>query len=68
VKGNNNFYSFGYSTDGSSFRELGRMDAKYLSSETAGGFTGIVLGLYATTGSKESKARADFYYFDYKGE
>lgn len=44
------------------------MNTRYLSSETAGGFTGIVLGLYAVSASSQSKAYADFQYMKYKGE
>lgn len=48
--------------------ELGRMNTRYISTETAGGFTGIMLGLYAVSGSQTSKAYADFEYFDYEGK
>lgn len=44
------------------------MNTRYLSSETAGGFTGVVLGLYAVSASNESKAYADFQYMKYKGK
>lgn len=44
------------------YRRPCQMNTRYLSSETASGFTGIVLGLYATgTPGKH----ADFYDFDY---
>lgn len=65
VKGNNEFYSFGYSIAGNKFQEIAKMNTRYLSTETAGGFTGIILGLYAVSAS--SKAQADFDYFDYQG-
>ena len=45
--GNKDTYSFSWSADGVSFDKLGEMDASYLSSETAGGFTGVYLALYA---------------------
>ena len=45
--------------------EIAKMNTRYLSTETAGGFTGIILGLYAVSAS--SKAQADFDYFDYQG-
>lgn len=44
------------------------MNARYISTETAGGFTGIMLGMYAVAGSGASKAYAEFGYFDYQGE
>lgn len=66
VTGDKDCYSFAYSTDGKEFHPLGRMDARYISTETAGGFTGIVLGMYAASASERSKAYADFEYFDYE--
>ena len=66
VKGSNEIYLFEYATDGKTFKELGRMNTRYISTETAGGFTGIMLGLYTTSSSDTSKAYADFEYFDYE--
>ena len=47
VRSDMDFYYFGYTEEGQ-FHELGKMNTRYLSSETAGGFTGVVLGLYKT--------------------
>lgn len=66
VKGNKEFYSFEYATDGKNFQELGKMNTRYISTETAGGFTGVFLGLYAVSASDASRAYADFEYFDYE--
>ncbi len=66
VKGNNEVYSFEYATDGKNFRKLGKINTRYISTETAGGFTGIMLGMYAVAGSGASKAYAEFAYFDYQ--
>lgn len=68
VQGTPDIYMFSYSTDGTTYHELGRINARYLSTETVGGFTGIMLGLYATSATKNSKAVAAFDYADYKGE
>lgn len=65
VRADINFYHFGYTENGE-YHELGKMDTRYLSSETAGGFTGVVLGLYAVAASPSSKAYADFGYFKYE--
>jgi alpha-N-arabinofuranosidase len=65
VKGDADYYSFAYSTDGSSFHHLSKMDVRYLSSETAGGFTGIYLGLFITSENAQSKGFADFDKFTY---
>lgn len=56
------------SVDGRRWTELWRMDNVYLSTETAGGFTGTLLGLFAGTGTPSSAARAKVPWFDYRGE
>lgn len=56
-------YRLYYSTDNEIWVMLGSNSCKYLSSEVAGGFTGVYLGLYAITGNKPVKAYFD--YFDY---
>mgnify|MGYP003193239816 FL=1 len=61
VKSDINYYYFGYKVNGI-YYDLGKMNTRYLSTETAGGFTGVVLGLYAVSVSKESKMYADFKY------
>ncbi|HET9571046.1 MAG TPA: glycoside hydrolase family 43 protein [Bacteroidales bacterium] len=66
VKGSADFYTFLYSLDGITFQSLGKMNTRYLSSETAGGFTGIFLGLCMTSENSNSKAYADFDLFDYQ--
>jgi xylan 1,4-beta-xylosidase len=66
VEGSPAYYTFFYSTDSRTFTKLGRMDTRYLSSETAGGFTGIFLGLYAEGSAQQSYA--DFDWFEYEGE
>jgi len=66
VQGDHEYYSFAYSTDGKNFETLGKMDVRYISSETAGGFTGIYLGLFAASASESSKAYADFDRFEYE--
>ena len=64
IEGNTNVYSFSFSIDGGkTFVHLGSADTRYLSSETAGGFTGIILGMYCT--GKESP-QATFKYFKYR--
>ena len=61
VKGNAEFYTFFYSIDGTHYKEAGRMNTRFLSSETNGGFTGIYLGLFA-----EGDAQAYFDFFNYE--
>ena len=64
VRADKDYYSFYYSTDNSKFELLGKMDVRFISSETAGGFTGVYFGLYASSKEK-SKGFADFEWFDY---
>ena len=66
VKGSSDFYSFEYATDGKNFKSIAKIDARYLSSETNGGFTGVMLGMYAVATNEDSKAQGEFYYFDYE--
>ena len=66
VKGSSDFYSFEYATDGKNFKSIAKIDARYLSSETNGGFTGVMLGMYAVADNEGSKAQSEFYYFDYE--
>ncbi|MDR1357378.1 MAG: glycoside hydrolase family 43 protein, partial [Tannerellaceae bacterium] len=48
------------------YAELGRMDTRYLSTEVAGGFTGVMIGLYASSNGKPSRAEAFYDWFDYQ--
>ena len=65
VKGESDYYSFAYSLDGKNYNTIGKMDVRFLSSETAGGFTGVYLGLFSTSESKISKTYTDFDNFSY---
>ena len=65
VTGSRDHYRFSYSEDGKTFTEVGVADTRYLSSETAGGFTGIILALFCQSASDASKPQADFYSFNY---
>jgi xylan 1,4-beta-xylosidase len=67
VTGSDDYYSFAYATDGKNYQPLGKMDVDYISSETAGGFTGIYLGLFATSKNASSKAYTDFEEFSCTG-
>jgi len=50
------------------FITLGKMETRYLSSEVAGGFTGVYLGMYATGNGSSSKTPARFDWFEYIGK
>ncbi|OYX84124.1 MAG: glycoside hydrolase 43 family protein [Flavobacteriales bacterium 32-34-25] len=66
ISGTPEFYEFGFSQENKSITTLGKVETKYLSTETAGGFTGAYIGLYATGNNAKSKTTADFDNFIYK--
>lgn len=65
VKGDKDLYHFEYALGGKPFQKLGSMDAKYISTETAGGFTGIVLGMYASS-TEATEGYGEFDFFEYR--
>lgn len=65
VVGEKDEYTFSYSADNKDFKRLSGMDTKLLSTETAGGFTGIYLALYAESDDRNTRSYADFDWFDY---
>lgn len=56
-------YYFDYSVDGKTYKELASMNCSLMSTEVAGGFTGVILGMYVD--GKEKSGSADFSYFRY---
>ena len=61
-------YRFSYGADGEELQYLATGEMRYLSTEIAGGFTGVYLGLYATGNGQPSTTPARFDYFDYVPE
>ena len=69
IKADRNSYSFYFSTDNKNWTPLkDNVDGKFLSTKVAGGFVGSMFALYATTLGKESKSKAYFDWFEYKGQ
>ncbi|WP_438348638.1 glycoside hydrolase family 43 protein [Paenibacillus sp. FA6] len=58
-------YELAYSTDGSTWNTLATVAANIVSPERNGGFTGALIGLYATGNGVDSKTSAYYNYFDY---
>lgn len=56
-------YTFGYSVAGGPTRKLATGATRYLSTEVAGGFTGVYLAMYAS-----GETPADFDWFDYEAK
>lgn len=61
-------YSFAYSENGKAWTTLrDKVDARFLSTQTAGGFIGCVIGMYATSSDQPSTNSAAFSYLKYSG-
>lgn len=61
-------YYFSWAQGNEPFKDAGKADTRYLSSEVAGGFTGVYIGLYATGNGRRSTSPADFDWFSYEGK
>lgn len=67
IEGSPDQYSFYFADpQKKEYIELGKQDTRYLSTEVAGGFTGVMIGLYASSNGKSSNAKAYFDWFDYQ--
>ncbi|MCR4853211.1 MAG: glycoside hydrolase family 43 protein [Prevotella sp.] len=67
VRGADDKYHFEYqdltdltSIDNDKWQSLGAMDCSLMSTEVAGGFTGVMVGVYAYAATESDKAYADF--------
>ena len=58
------YYYLQVSDDGKTFETLAKMDFRYLSTEVIGGFTGVMLGVFAQ--GESTNGFADFDWFEYK--
>lgn len=65
ARANANHYQFSYSTDGENFNDMGKLNTRYLSSEVAGGFTGVIMAIFAQ-GKPGTKGSAVIPWFEYK--
>jgi alpha-N-arabinofuranosidase len=62
-------YNFYYGSSKEKMELLAeKVDGRILSSEVAGGFVGTYIGLFASSNGKESNNKAEFDWFEYKGE
>jgi alpha-N-arabinofuranosidase len=61
-------YRFGYSENGKTWTTLkDKVDARFLSTQTAGGFIGCLIGMYATSSGQPSTNSAAFKWLKYSG-
>ncbi|MHA4866490.1 glycoside hydrolase family 43 protein [Duganella sp. PWIR1] len=61
-------YEFSYSASGANapLKMIGTVPTAPLSSESAGGFTGVFIGMYAEGARQQAMPAADFAWFDYQ--
>ena len=59
------WYIFSLTSQSGRTTELARHESRYLSTEVAGGFVGVMLGIYATARGTESANAAHFDWFEY---
>ncbi|WP_138750872.1 glycoside hydrolase family 43 protein [Paenibacillus sinopodophylli] len=65
IRANAITYSFSYTLDNGEEVAIGSGECFYLSSEVAGGFTGVYFGMYATGNGEPCQTPALYDYFDY---
>ncbi len=58
-------FSFADGKKGENFKHLASLDTRYLSTEVSGGFTGVMIGLYATSNGAPASGKAYFDRFEY---
>jgi alpha-N-arabinofuranosidase len=68
IKGDRSAFGFLYYQGNDEPKEIQKVEPRYLSSETVGGFTGVYVGLYTTGNGKASSANVDYDWFEYKKE
>lgn len=69
IESQSNTYSFMFSNDEKKWEMLkDSLDAKYLSTKSAGGFVGCMYALYATSSGYKTQNTANFDWFKYEGK
>ncbi len=68
ISGEMNNWEFAFSQNGKAYQTVDTADARYLSTETVGWFTGVYVGLYATGNGKPSESAATYNWFDYEAK
>ena len=65
ITSDKDFYYMQMSSDGINFTQLAKMGYRFLSTETIGGFTGVMLGLF-TQCDNDTNGFVDIDWFEYK--
>jgi alpha-N-arabinofuranosidase len=66
VDANKDRYEFSYGSSKDDLQTLGEGETRYLSTEVAGGFTGVYFAMYASGNGAPCRTPADFDWFDYE--
>jgi xylan 1,4-beta-xylosidase len=61
-------FEFSFSQQGRDFAVIEKADARFLSTETLGWFTGVMVGFYATGNGEVSQSKATYDWFEYKNQ
>jgi xylan 1,4-beta-xylosidase len=68
IEAKGKYYAFYYAVEPGQWQTvLQDVDGTYLSTAAAGGFVGVILGMYASSQGKESNNYADYDWFEYSG-
>jgi len=65
IEADHNHYHFSYSDEKDRNSIITQAETRYLSTEVAGGFTGVFFGVYATGNGKDSSTWAYIDWFEY---
>ena len=65
ITSDKDFYYMQVSSNGTDFTTLAKMEYRFLSTETIGGFTGVMLGLFAQS-KEQTNGYVDIDWFEYK--
>jgi alpha-N-arabinofuranosidase len=68
IEGTGPEFIFSYSQNNNDFKIVETADARFLSTQTVGWFTGLYVGMYATGNGKQANAPAVFDWFEYLGK
>lgn len=61
IRSDKDYYYLQISTNNKDFKTLSKMDFRYLSTEVIGGFTGVMLGVFAQNGDPQGYADVDWF-------
>ena len=65
ISSDKDYYYLQISSDNHTFTSLAKMDFRYLTTEVIGGFTGVMLGLFAQSNSSSDQGYLDVDWFEY---